>query len=545
MMWVMGIGAGLMSVAGHATPIRELHWLSSVFVGILMCKIGFSTFHAIVVAAGSLYFLLVSDLFVDTQDGLIINKSSTLSDTILGVSIGYFLSDLAMIIYHFPALGGLEYIIHHGLSAYSITLSLLSGQAQIYILMVLFTESTTPFVNLRWCLDVAGLKNSKLYIYNGVALFFGWLVARIILFVFYFYHMFIHFDQILHSASIRLPNARNQCDLDGSFQGILIATRVIGQESLPLGLLQLDHSSSSAVTDESVLVLENRQRCSSRPCGPPGRDPLSVTSNLRRICGSSFHRHCSSAAGGGGGSGDENGLTYAEAKRLMRLVNVEALKEKLGVEDKEVISYTELLRACESIGVAKSSDEAAAFARVLDEAGVVLLFRDKVYLHPDKVVDLVRKAVPLTLLPEDDPSKDELKKLEEKKEEIDMLAHKQVRCILWTGLGFSVLQVGLFFRLTFWEFSWDVMEPIAFFTTTTGIVIGYAYFLFTSRDPSYQDVLKRLFLSRQRKLIKKHNFDMQRFMELQKKCKSTLDPCTSIKRRLGVELEPEDLLHDR
>ncbi|RYR79381.1 hypothetical protein Ahy_A01g004198 isoform F [Arachis hypogaea] len=39
--------------------------------------------------------------------------------------------------------------------------------------MVLFTESTTPFVNLRWHLDVAGLKSSKLYIWNGVALFFG------------------------------------------------------------------------------------------------------------------------------------------------------------------------------------------------------------------------------------------------------------------------------------------------------------------------------------------------------------------------------------
>lgn len=79
-------------------------------------------------------------------------------------------------------------------------------------------------------------------------------------------------------------------------------------------------------------------------------------------------------------------MTYAEAKRLMRLVNVGALKEKLGMEDKEVISYGELLEACESIGVAKSATEAAAFARVLDEAGVVLLFRDKVYLHPDKVL---------------------------------------------------------------------------------------------------------------------------------------------------------------
>lgn len=158
---------------------------------------------------------------------------------------------------------------------------------------------------------------------------------------------------------------------------------------------------------------------------------------------------------------------------------------------------------------------------------------------------MVRKAVPLSLLPVDDPCNIELKKLQEKKEEIDMLAHKQVRRILWTGLGLAVVQVGLFFRLTFWEFSWDVMEPIAFFTTTTGLVIGYAYFLITSRDPSYQDMLKRLFLSRQRKLIKLHNFDVQRLMELQKKCRVPHESCSTIKRRTGVELEPEDLLDNQ
>ncbi|XP_011080603.1 transmembrane protein 56-B [Sesamum indicum] len=226
-MWDMEIGGGLMNIAGHAIPIKELHWLFSVLAGILMCKIvyeltgvvsvsfvkeysklnsiqklewnnrGFSTFHAIVAAAGSLYLLLFSGLFVDdAQDELMINRTSTLSDTILGVSIGYFLTDLAMIFYHYPALGGMEYVVHHGLSMFSIIQSLLCSQAQIYILMVLFTESTTPFVNLRWYLDVAGLKNSKLYIYNGVALFFGWLAARVIIFLFFFYHMFIHFDQV-------------------------------------------------------------------------------------------------------------------------------------------------------------------------------------------------------------------------------------------------------------------------------------------------------------------------------------------------------------
>ncbi|KAI7982462.1 hypothetical protein LOK49_LG15G01037 [Camellia lanceoleosa] len=231
-----------------------------------------------------------------------------------------------------------------------------------------------------------------------------------------------------------------------------------------------------------------------------------------------------SSSGGGGGGGES--ITFEEAKKLMRLVNVEELKMKLGtMQGKEVIGYSELLRACHSMGVSKSEDEVTMFARVLDQAGVVLLFRDNVYLHPDK------------------KSREELRQLQEKKEEIDIVAHKQVRRILWSGHGLAVAQVGLFFRLTFWEFSWDVMDPIAFFATATGIVIGYAYFLSTSRDPTYEDLLKRLFLSRRRKLIKKHDFDAERFMELQRKCKCPLDSPGFVKQRIGVEMEYEDAFH--
>ncbi|KAK9069056.1 hypothetical protein SSX86_013172 [Deinandra increscens subsp. villosa] len=284
------------------------------------------------------------------------------------------------------------------------------------------------------------------------------------------------------------------------------------------------------------------------------RSKPAVTFGLRRVVSvESSYRLCnfpfSSSAGGDCGGvrravNDGDNISFAEAKKLMRLVNVEALKAKFGAEGKEVIGYSELLQACESMGVAKSVDEAKAFANVLDEAGVVLIFRDKVYLYPDKVVDLVRRAVPLALAPDDDPRREELKKLQVKQEEIDRLAHKQVRWILYTGLGFSLGQIGLFFRLTFWEFSWDVMEPIAFFATTSGIIVGYAYFLITSRDPTYQDFMKRLFLSRRRKLIIKHNFDAGRFMELQKKCKSPLDAHPSAKHDFaGVELETQDLLH--
>ncbi|XP_010541711.1 PREDICTED: calcium uniporter protein 6, mitochondrial-like [Tarenaya hassleriana] len=238
-------------------------------------------------------------------------------------------------------------------------------------------------------------------------------------------------------------------------------------------------------------------------------------------------------------------ITLAEAKKLMRLVNVDDLKTKLlGMADKEVIAYNALLEASQNMGIARSLDEARAFVRVLDDAGVVLIFRDKVYLHPDKVVDLIRRAVPLALTPEDDPTRDEFNRLKVLKEEIDVQAHREVRRILWCGLAYAVVQVGLFFRLTFWEFSWDVMEPITFFTTATGIIVGYGYFLITSRDPTYQDFMKRLFLSRQRKLLHKYSFDVERFKELAMKSKHpSSHAAVSIKKRVGLELDLEDALH--
>ncbi|KAM0051083.1 putative TRAM/LAG1/CLN8 domain-containing protein [Helianthus debilis subsp. tardiflorus] len=218
---------GLSIIADHATSSNQIRWLISVFGGVIMCKIayeltgvisplvfkgfnkldnkqklewknrGFSTFHALFAAIGSVYLLVFTNLFDEqAKEELIVNRSSAASDTLLGMSIGYFFSDLAMIIWTYPTLGGVEYLLHHGLSLFAIIQSLISGQVQFYILMVLFTEITTPFVNLRWYLDVAGMKNSTLYLLNGIAMFIGWLVARVILFVYFFYHMFTHFDQV-------------------------------------------------------------------------------------------------------------------------------------------------------------------------------------------------------------------------------------------------------------------------------------------------------------------------------------------------------------
>ncbi|XWS44419.1 hypothetical protein CRYUN_Cryun15aG0043600 [Craigia yunnanensis] len=139
-----------------------------------------STIHAIFITGMSLYFVFWSDLYTDHQyAGLITFRSSALSTFSLGVSVGYFLTDLGMIIWFYPSLGGMEYLLHHLLSVAAVAYSMLTGEGQLYTFMVLISETTTPSINLRWYLDTAGMKRSRVYLINGVVIFVAWLVGEI------------------------------------------------------------------------------------------------------------------------------------------------------------------------------------------------------------------------------------------------------------------------------------------------------------------------------------------------------------------------------
>uniref|UniRef100_A0A5B7BRC0 Putative transmembrane protein 56-like n=1 Tax=Davidia involucrata TaxID=16924 RepID=A0A5B7BRC0_DAVIN len=169
------------------TKIQRIEWNNR----------GISTVHAFFIATMSMYFVFWSDLFSDYQlAGLVTFRSSPLSNFTLGVSVGYFLADLGMISWLYPSLGGIEYIVHHSLSGISVAYSMLTGEGQLYIFMVLISEVTTPEINMRWYLDITGLKRSNAYLINGVMIFIAWLVARILLFVYMFYHVYLHYDQV-------------------------------------------------------------------------------------------------------------------------------------------------------------------------------------------------------------------------------------------------------------------------------------------------------------------------------------------------------------
>ncbi|KAL5581508.1 hypothetical protein UlMin_013950 [Ulmus minor] len=122
-----------------------------------------STLHAVFITVLSLYLVFWSDLYSDAQlTGLVTFRNSPFSTFVLGVSVGYFIADLGMIFWFYPALGGLEYVIHHLLSIASLTYAMLTGEGQLYT----------------------------------------YLVARILLFVYLFYHVYLHYDQVKQMHSL-------------------------------------------------------------------------------------------------------------------------------------------------------------------------------------------------------------------------------------------------------------------------------------------------------------------------------------------------------
>lgn len=160
------VGSNYFKIYSSFSKIQRIEWNNRAV----------STIHAIFITTMSLYLVFCSNLFSDHQSTeLITVRSSSLSTFALGVSVGYFIADVGMILWFFPSLGGYEYVIHHLFSLVAVAYSMLSGEGQLYTFMVLISETTTPGINLRWYLDVAGMKKSKAYLINGIVIFISWL----------------------------------------------------------------------------------------------------------------------------------------------------------------------------------------------------------------------------------------------------------------------------------------------------------------------------------------------------------------------------------
>ncbi|XP_052197939.1 calcium uniporter protein 2, mitochondrial-like [Diospyros lotus] len=212
----------------------------------------------------------------------------------------------------------------------------------------------------------------------------------------------------------------------------------------------------------------------------------------------------------------EDKLTVLDARKLLRISQLEMVKSKLSQIKEDHISYADFVQIC-SEGCPNPA-QGLEFAKILDESGTVIVLGDVVLLRPDQVVKAIQSVIPVPKARPEDPRWKELEEMEEQKAAIDGKAESLVRLELWGGLGYLVVQTAAFMRLTFWELSWDVMEPICFYVTSIYCMAGYAFFLRTSKEPSFEGFFQSRFNAKQTRLMKRQNFDVARYNELRRAC---------------------------
>jgi len=148
-------------------------------------------------------------------------------------------------------------------------------------------------------------------------------------------------------------------------------------------------------------------------------------------------------------------------------------------------------------------------------------------LLPEEVDDLARL-------------KEEIKPLLLQKMKLDKKAERFSNAVIYSGLGYLVAQWLVMARLTWWEFNWDIMEPVTYFVTFGTAVIGYSYFTLVKREYTFVDLREALITNRQAKYYFRENFDVDTYFELENRIKK-YDPqaVEDLKYFLEYHIEPE------
>eukprot|EP00123_Amoebidium_parasiticum_P013350 comp21907_c0_seq1/m.31453 comp21907_c0_seq1/g.31453 ORF comp21907_c0_seq1/g.31453 comp21907_c0_seq1/m.31453 type:complete len:330 (-) comp21907_c0_seq1:527-1516(-) len=125
----------------------------------------------------------------------------------------------------------------------------------------------------------------------------------------------------------------------------------------------------------------------------------------------------------------------------------------------------------------------------------------------EKASDLKTKVVEL---------RRELEPMEDMVSAASKRAEKHTNRLIWGGLGLMGVQFGILFRMTYWEYSWDIVEPLTYFVTYANTIGAYWMFVITQKDLEYRTMAERKFIQTLHKQARKRGVDISRYNELKR-----------------------------
>ncbi|KAK7930509.1 hypothetical protein WMY93_006904 [Mugilogobius chulae] len=145
------------------------------------------------------------------------------------------------------------------------------------------------------------------------------------------------------------------------------------------------------------------------------------------------------------------------------------------------------------------------------------------------------------LLEKLDALKQELSPLEKMKAQLSNKAEFHTSKALWIGMALLSVQGGALAWLTWWVYSWDVMEPVTYFITYATSMGAFAYYVLTNQDYVYADAKDRQFLRYFYKGASKAQFNVTKYNRLKEELAQVEDDLRRLRYPTQLQLPLEQI----
>jgi len=223
----------------------------------------------------------------------------------------------------------------------------------------------------------------------------------------------------------------------------------------------------------------------------------------------------------------------ADLQVLMERDHFVKLKQKIQNDQRKSMSVQDFYTLCKEEGL--QQPQADRLVQSLSDSGTLLHFpnstntklKDTIFLRPQDlntaVHSLLDQNTPASLKLEADATQAEIDTLNEQlaplkkqREDLERKANRRANVVIFSGLGYCVVQFLAIGRLTWWELSWDVMEPVTYMLTFATALIGYGFFVLTGSEYSYEGLKRNIKDRRFEALVKKTGFDEIQYQRIKR-----------------------------
>lgn len=217
-----------------------------------------------------------------------------------------------------------------------------------------------------------------------------------------------------------------------------------------------------------------------------------------------------------------------EMSDMVKKAHYKTIIEELKADPRVRMPHGEFVNACKKHHLA--DEEIAKLGRALHDAGIALHFpespalKDVVITRPEKVLDGFIKLLDSTgqytesfvakKTADLERAQAELTSMQASYQTMRTRALKSAdRFITISTLGL-LAQGAAVARLTWWELSWDIMEPVTYMITFAVIAGSAVWFSVTKTDYTYESLHETLTQRKLNKLVKRSGFDLLRYNSL-------------------------------